>query len=211
MSVLKRNPIALRRIVADVKNFDWEIYLLNYPELVNKGIKTKEDAINHYKKIGFFENRSFKITGNFDAEKYLKEHASIGLKTPRDAYIHSKRVSSLKKRNEDFKRNLQAYRVPIASQNRKIVNNKAFIKQNNPPTQIHQPPQPQQPRRIVQPFAIRQANSRLNPKNNIVPSIFTMNARRLVKQPKPGQLVLHEPPSSYFGKRGLLGPPKYLN
>jgi len=214
MTVPRRNPIVLRKIGADLKNFDWEIYLLNYPELASKGVKTREDAINHYKRVGFFENRSSKILASFDAEKYIKEHSSLGLKTPREAYIHFMRVKSLTKKNEEFKRNIQAYRVPVASQHRRpIHNNKVFIKQNQPSTQIHPMPKPQQqPRRIVQPFAIRQSlNTKLNPRNNIVPSLFTMNARRIVKQPKPGQLVLHEPPSSYFGKRGLLGPPKYLN
>lgn len=225
----KRTPIVLRNIVADMKDFDWEIYLLNYPELMEKGIRTKEDACNHYKKIGFWEKRNCLISDKFDAERYLKAYGHLGLKTPRDAYIHFMRVGRVLRRGDGFKRTTQAYRMPVASRQRNVIEqNRQFNKQNNSvplqssPLPRHQlqaqtsPPQQQQPalRRHFQPLVVRQAiaarqQNRL-PANSIVPTLLSMNTKRQVKQPKPGQLVIHEPPSSYFARMYKLGPPKYI-
>lgn len=215
MPVIKRKPIVLRKpVVADMKDFDWEIYLLNYPELVEKGIRTKPDACDHYKKIGFWEKRSCKIPPQFNAGIYLKANSHLGLRNNRDAYIHYMRIGSMIKKNEGFKRGTQAYRMPLASQYRKPSdNNKTFIKQEPAPT-IPISPIPQQ-RRNAQPFIVRQALS--NPRRPQQSSkqsaslIRSLQTKHIVKQPKPGQLVLREPPSVYFARMCKLGPPRYLN
>ena len=111
MSGLRRRPFIQRNIVADMKGFDWEVYLLNYPELVGRGIRTSENACDHYKKIGFWEKRSCKVPDSFDAEKYMKTHSRLGFKTPRDAYIHFKRIGPMIRQQEGFRRGTQAFRI----------------------------------------------------------------------------------------------------
>lgn len=214
-----RKPAVLRNMGVDMKDFDWEVYLLNHPDLVAKGIRTKNDACNHFKATGYWEKRSFQVPSSFNAERYMKFHSHLGLKSPRDAYIHFMKVGSVIKRTEGFKRTSQPYRTPIASQYRRpvITNTKTAVKPNNkPPTTIHPLPNPsfQRPRRVVQPVVVKHhvASVRQQQKSNsIVPSLLTMNTKRNVKQPKPGELVLREPPSSYFARMGVLGPPRYIN
>ena len=40
-----------------IKDFDWEYYLVKYPDLANAGINTKQKAIVHYKRYGAKEKR----------------------------------------------------------------------------------------------------------------------------------------------------------
>lgn len=212
MSSANRKPVILlsRNIVADMKDFDWEVYLLNYPDLVKQGICTKTDACNHYKKIGFWEKRSCRISDKFDAERYLKTYGHLGLKTPRDAYIHFMRIGSLLKKNEGLRKNIQPYRLPVATQEKKKpviadVKPKILPQTSTKSAFIV-------PLRRAQPQVLRRSLFSSQSKNNtIIPSLLTMNTRRNVKQPKPGELVLTEPPSSYFKKICIIGPPKYLN
>ena len=92
-----RKPAVLRNMGVDMKDFDWEVYLLNHPDLVAKGIRTKNDACNHFKATGYWEKRSFQVPSSFNAERYMKFHSHLGLKSPRDAYIHfmkERRVSN---------------------------------------------------------------------------------------------------------------------
>lgn len=221
MSGITRKPAVLRNIGVDMKDFDWEVYLLNHPDLVAKGIRTKNDACNHFKASGYWEKRSSQIPPSFNSERYIKFHSQLGLKSPREAYIHFMKVGSVIKRNEGFKRTSQPYRTPVASQYRRpvIINTKsaAVVKPNNKaPTTIHPLPNPsfQRPRRVVQPMVVKHhvASVRQQQKSNsIIPSLLSMNTKRNIRQPKPGELVLREPPSSYFARLGVLGPPKYLN
>jgi hypothetical protein len=217
-----RKPTVLRNIGVDMKDFDWEIYLLNYPELVAKGIRTKNDACNHYKSSGYWEKRSSQIPPSFHAERYMKSYSHLGLKTPREAYIHFMKVGSIINKHEGFKRTSQPYRTPAASQHRRPIpvktSTSSVVKPNNkPPTTIHPMPNPslQRPRRVVQPAIVKHHVASIRQKqkpNNIIPSLLSMHhVKRNVRQAKPGELVLHEPPSSYFARLGVLGPPKYVN
>jgi hypothetical protein len=45
--------------------FSWEIYLKNYPELIENGINNEIDVINHYENIGKFENRIYNIYNTY--------------------------------------------------------------------------------------------------------------------------------------------------
>lgn len=225
MSVHRKPSILFsRNIIADMKNFDWEIYLLNYPELVQNGIRTKADACGHYKKIGYWEKRSCSISDKFDAEKYLKTHAHLGLKTHRDAYMHFMKVGSLIKKHEGFKRNIQPYRLPVTTPQTKkqtVVaekpkphNQPAFLprsfivnrKPGAPPKEIRQAFLPHK-KDLVGAIGKPQQVMVRHPLRNTGVSIIKRN----IKQPKPGELVLNEPPSSYFRKICTIGPPKYLN
>lgn len=69
-----------------LNNFDWEIYLLNYPDLVD--LETENDVCLHYIQIGYLENRTDKIPEIFDVEKYFNTYQHLRLHTARDAYIH---------------------------------------------------------------------------------------------------------------------------
>lgn len=219
MSGSTRKPAVLRNMGVDMKDFDWKVYLLNHPDLVAKGIRTQHDACNHFKASGYWEKRSSDVPSSFNAERYIKVHSHLGFKSARDAYIHFMEVGSVIKRNEGFKRTSQPYRTPVASQYRRrvLVNTKSAVKPNNKPsTTIHPLPNPsfQRPRRVVQPVVVKQhvASVRQQQKSNsIIPSLLTMNTKRNVRQPKPGELVLREPPSTYFARLGVLGPPTYLN
>ncbi len=222
MSGFKRKPVVLQNMGVDMKDFDWEVYLLNYPELVAKGIRTKNDACGHYKASGYWEKRSSQVPASFNAERYMKFHSHLGLKSPRDAYIHFMRIGSVIKRNNDFKRTSQPYRTPVASQYRRpvITNTKTAAvtaKPSKPSTTIHPLPNPsfQRPRRVVQPVVVKHHVATVRQQqhqrsDSIIPSLLTMNKRN-VRQPKPGELVLREPPSSYFARMGVLGPPRYVN
>lgn len=206
MSVAKKKPVVLRNIVADMKDFDWEVYLLNYPELFSKGVWTKQDACNHYKNIGFWERRSSRVPDTFNASSYMQTHSHLGLKTRREAYIHFMNVGKVLRRNERFRQNIRPYRLPVASQRRPVPLPHATT---NVATNIAQSPPPAQKlsRRIFQPSVVKRTTK------PIVPTLlsFTQTKKHVVKQPKPGQLVLTEAPSSYFQKHFKLGPPKYLN
>lgn len=190
-----RKPFVSRNIVADMTNFDWEIYLLNYPELVQKGINTKSAACHHYKTIGFWEQRSCSISDKFDSEKYLKTYSYLGLKTPRDAYIHFMKVGTLMKKNDGMHRQTEAYRMPaMRSSVKRHFGNKIFMKQEKPA--------------VVEDVVTKTIK---RPSNIVIPSLVSMhtNTKRNIKQPKPGQLVLlHEPPSSYFRRMCIVHPPK---
>jgi len=215
MSGLKRKPTILQYIGVDMKNFDWEIYLLNYPELIAKGVRTKNDAHNHFKSIGHWEKRSCQVPASFNADRYMKSHSYLNFQSPRDAYIHSMRVGSVLKRNEGFRRTSQAYRNPTASQPRRPPSiSKMAIRPSKPPTKIHPLPNPSlpRPRRVAPAVIAKNHTARQQQRsNNLIPSLMSMNAKRNVRQPKAGELVLREAPSSYFARLGVLGPPKYMN
>lgn len=51
------------------EDFDWEFYLNNYPDIINAGLKTENDAKRHYLNHGISENRVYK--------KELKERKII--------------------------------------------------------------------------------------------------------------------------------------
>lgn len=196
----RRKPVSLRNIVADMKGFDWEVYLLNHPEL---GLRTKEDANNHYKKIGFWEKRSCSVSDKFDAAGYMARNAHLGFRSARDAYVHFMRVGRPATRNEGLQKNIRPYRLATApSPHRRRVYNTAPVPATPPPPLVltpRPPPPPQPSRRAPVPKIVTiAANTPQQPKRN-------------VKQPKPGQLVLKEPPSSYFAKICVIGPPKIVN
>ena len=54
-------------------NFNWEVYIQKYPDLVLAGINTKQKAWNHYQKYGKTEGRSFTTNGinNVDIFYYI--------------------------------------------------------------------------------------------------------------------------------------------
>lgn len=210
MSVAKKKPVVLRNIVADMKDFDWEVYLLNYSDLASKGIRTKQDACNHYKNIGFWERRSSRVPDKFNATSYMQTHSHLNLKTPREAYIHFMNVGKVLRRNESVRQNIRPYRLPVASQRRPVPWPHATTTNIATNTAPSPPPAQKTPavaRRIFQPSVVKRAAK------TIVPTLlsFTQTKKHVVKQPKPGQLVLTEAPSSYFQKHFKIGPPKYLN
>ena len=202
--VRTRKPIVLRNNAVDLSNFDWEVYLLNYPELASRGIRTEHDACQHYKSHGFWEKRSSQVPSSFHAEQYMARHSHLGLKSPREAYLHFMRIGTVVRRAEGFRRTSQAYRAPAATQPRRSV-------ANTPPVREKPSPPLVRPRRTIQSSIVKQYATRQQKSKTIMPSFFSMNTRRNVRQPKPGELVLREPPSQYFARNCVLGPPKYLN
>lgn len=365
----------------DMSDFDWEIYLFKYPDLIQQGIRTKQDACRHYKNYGFSENRNCMVPSSFDAEKYIRLYRFLGLKTPKDAYLHYMKIGTFlnkvkKHVNNDLQVDMSIFQqkpkeifthrkpkapeklhpikpstkpkphfvthtlVPLSSDNYsvpkppviilprrkpalvptvlyplkpKITNMKTIkpviveippdsqttttkpittlrrrpsiapislqplapktnvrkqqiveiatkvsispLPQTKPVTlprrkplilskplksllptttidlPVIQPPTPVKKQtpfqntfkpirqaqpitrrfgRVYQPSIVKINTSSKKPISPILHSILTMT-KRSVRQPKPGQLVLHEAPSSYFAKLGVLGPPKYLN
>jgi hypothetical protein len=77
-----------------MSDFDWEIYLFKYPDLIQQGIRTKKEACLHYQNFGFLENRNCSLPISFDAEKYMRLYRHIGLKTPKDAYLHYMKIGA---------------------------------------------------------------------------------------------------------------------
>lgn len=77
-----------------MSDFDWEVYLFKYPDLIQQGIRTKKDACLHYKNSGFLENRNCSLPSSFDAEKYIRLYRHLGLKTPKDAYLHYMKIGT---------------------------------------------------------------------------------------------------------------------
>ncbi|MEM0354268.1 MAG: DUF5672 family protein [Thermoplasmata archaeon] len=74
------------------KNFDWELYLASNKDLLDAGLKTKDDAIRHWINYGQYEDRKMvALPSDFDWEYYLIYHRDLideGLKTRLDALIH---------------------------------------------------------------------------------------------------------------------------
>lgn len=320
----------------DLTNFDWQIYLFKYPDLIENGVRTKNDACIHYKNIGYLENRSCEIPSSFDAERYIRLYRNMGITTPKDAYIHYKKVGAFfnrvknraneaidlsifqQKTNEELpirkanapkvlhplkqlkpKPNTLRKEIIVKEENIFLPSSNAIVvatatkRRPRVPSQLHplkpkssivrdviiveekqvatfpapptpkpvtlprrrpiilskptktplpttniilstiqpQPPHIKKPTPIQNTFKpIRQSQlpkSRFNrgyqpsivklsnaptkkPISTPLLSILTMNKRN-IREPKPGQLVLTESPSSYFGKLGVLGPPRYLN
>jgi len=56
------------------EEFDWVFYLNNYDDLKNAGLRTEDDAIEHFLNFGQFENRIYKrkysILKNHNIEKF---------------------------------------------------------------------------------------------------------------------------------------------
>lgn len=372
--------------MTDMTDFNWEIYLFKYPDLVEQGIRTKQDACSHYKKFGLSENRNCNVPISFDAERYIRLYKHLNLKTRNEAYLHYMKIGSFlnrfKKRNDNNFFNVEIFQqkskennyifskpkvpeqfhpvkptkpkphlvshsvIPLTAENKRLSHNTLtsiptissrgklvtvpekfhpikptkpkphvishlvipLTDENKPtsnsivpsslslrrkstliPTQLQpskpiqrskpqsptietlnksnveiplkpislprrkpltlskptktvqpttnivlpviQPPVPvrkpvpplntfkpikqSQPLRsrfgrICQPAIVKQNNLSKKPITTPLLTILKMN-KHIVRQPKPGQLVLTESPSSYFGKRGLLGPPKYIN
>ena len=98
-----------------LKNFDWEIYLLNYPELSD--LQTQQDTTLHYAHVGHLENRTDKIPELFDWEKYANTYKHLWLVTPREAYIHFMRLG-LKYKQENT---IQPIQMLILAQYDKII------------------------------------------------------------------------------------------
>lgn len=216
----RRKPFALRNIVADMKDFDWEVYLLNYPELAQQGVRTKADAHNHYKKIGFWEKRSCAVSDKFDVAAYTAKHAHLGFRSPRDAYVHFMRVGKLAVRNDGFRRNIRPYRLPVAPslQKRYIAPTTPAPAPPAPALVLAPRPRPHPFRRSPVPALVAAMSSNAPKPNPATTKPFSAASsalrpakHRSVKQPKPGELVLNEPPSSYFKKICIIGPPKILN
>lgn len=67
----------------DEDKFDWFVYVINYPDL--EDIENKEQSIEHYKTIGYLENRTDQVPPYFDGVHYASLY---NLQTNRDAYIH---------------------------------------------------------------------------------------------------------------------------
>lgn len=76
-----------------LNNFDWEIYLMNYPDLID--LQTEQDASLHYIHIGHLENRTDQIPEIFDVEKYFNTYPHLRFQTARDAYLHFMKLGIL--------------------------------------------------------------------------------------------------------------------
>jgi hypothetical protein len=71
--------------------FEWKQYLLNYPDLVQAGIDTKEKALIHFNKHGKNESRTSKPLINFDWKQYISNYPDLiqgGIDTQDKAIIH---------------------------------------------------------------------------------------------------------------------------
>lgn len=82
-------------------DFDWEIYLLLNPDLENKGVLTKRDAIKHWYTSGKQEGRSY-CDFDFDWEIYLLLYDDLeraGIKTKLQAYTHWIKAGKMEKRS----------------------------------------------------------------------------------------------------------------
>ena len=64
--------------ISQNNNFDWEVYIANYPDLLV--ILTQKDALAHYAEAGQMENRTDEVPDIFDAEKYSKTFPHLSLK-----------------------------------------------------------------------------------------------------------------------------------
>jgi len=106
-----------------LKHFDWEIYLLNNPDLTD--LHTQQDARHHYAQVGHLENRHDQVSSLFDWERYSNAYKHLWLNTAREAYIHFMRLG-LKYKHEET---VQPLHVLILSQYKKIIeNNRSAIR-----------------------------------------------------------------------------------
>ena len=85
------------------KDFDWKYYLENNQDLLDAGLETESDAINHYLNYGRFENRKFmpSLPKDFDWKFYLENNQDLldaGLKTEEDAINHYLKFGYLEQR-----------------------------------------------------------------------------------------------------------------
>jgi len=78
----------------DLLNFDWEQYLLNYPDLLSSGIDTYEKALNHWNTHGIREGRVINndlLNKYFDSKHYLLNYPELlmsGIDTHEKALNH---------------------------------------------------------------------------------------------------------------------------
>jgi hypothetical protein len=73
------------------RDFSWKLYLLANPDLIELGINTKHDAINHYINSGANENRLYElhIPPDFNWREYISLHDDIDNRTTKkEAIIH---------------------------------------------------------------------------------------------------------------------------
>ena len=106
-----------------LKKFDWEIYLLNYPELTD--LQTQQDTVLHYAHVGHLENRTDQISELFDWERYANAYKHLWLITPREAYIHFMR-HGLKYKQENSSQPL--HMLIIAQYDKIIEHNQSRIR-----------------------------------------------------------------------------------
>lgn len=106
-----------------LKKFDWEIYLLNYPELTD--LQTQQDTALHYAHVGHLENRTDRISELFDWERYANAYKHLWLVTPREAYIHFMR-HGLKYKQENSSQPL--HMLILAQYDKIIKHNQSLIK-----------------------------------------------------------------------------------
>jgi hypothetical protein len=135
------------------------------------------------------------------------------LKTPRDAYLHFKKMGTMLQRTERSKKHIHPYRLPVATTRKKTPD-------TPPPTRetatTHILPaaetivRPFSQRRLSQPAVVRRVPPQFKPTTLTTTPYTARKTQHRVRQPKPGELVLNEPPSSYFRKICTIGPPKYL-
>ena len=84
--------------------FDWNYYLYKYPDLKNKGITTKDKAIEHWMNNGINENRNSRMY-LFDVEYYLNKYPDLrinNVNTEEEAIQHWLNNGSKEGRNSNI-------------------------------------------------------------------------------------------------------------
>lgn len=121
------------------KNFDWETYRLNYPELADQ-LPTEQDALLHYVYAGRMENRNYQIPTIFDWEKYSNAYRHLCLNTPRETYLHFMRLG-LKYKQE--KTNTPLAMLILAQYEKIIAHNQSSLNTSGQPFNLPSRPKNQ--------------------------------------------------------------------
>jgi hypothetical protein len=78
-------------------DFDWKYYLYLHDDLTNAGLSTEQDAINHYTKYGYIEERCYKkieLPKDFDYRNYLLLNTDLLIFDLSTEYLLSKHYLS---------------------------------------------------------------------------------------------------------------------
>lgn len=72
-------------------NFDWKIYRLLNPDLINAGLNTEIQLENHYRSIGLYENRIcsiYDLYPNFNPDTYKNIYSDLKNMNNRELTLH---------------------------------------------------------------------------------------------------------------------------
>ena len=132
-TIVKEN---LKFIIMNINNFDWEFYLDYYKDLRKNGIKTENQAINHYLTHGKKEkriiNKNMIKNKEFDWEFYTNFYCDLNnIDNYNDAYNHYLKYGKNENRVYSKKNLEEIYMLNFNNENSKLNNYNCITKNEN--------------------------------------------------------------------------------